>query len=231
MPMPGTPPNELYAATRNGLIEIARTLTPDEAEIEVPLCPGWSVKDAVAHVCGINSDLLAKQLAGLGSDEWTARQVSDRADLTIQQVCDEWTSYRDAIDALFRDDPFMGTRLVADLIVHVQDVQDALELPIDTQSEATMVAAHRYVPPLQERALERVGVSLTVEFTDGSSWPGPEGETVLQLRCTPYDFLRSVTGRRSRQQVAALDWTGDPSALLDLAWTSYGPLLSADVAV
>jgi hypothetical protein len=50
------------------------------------------------------------------------------------------------------------------------------------------------------------------------------------LRCTSYDFLRSVTGRRSRRQVEALDWDGDSTALLNSAWNTYGDMRTDDVS-
>jgi hypothetical protein len=52
----------------------------------------------------------------------------------------------------------------------------------------------------------------------------------ITLRATAYDFLRSVSGRRSRRQVETLDWSADPGPLLD-TFSPYGPLRSADAPV
>ena len=218
------PSLDLYPNTRDELIELARSLTPEQAETFIPLTPEWRVKDAVAHVCGIIADFLAGRLEGLGSDEWTAAQVADRADATIDEICDEWLSYSAAFGERVAADPFLGVRLTGDLIVHIHDIQDALGMDQDGGSDATTAGAHRYVPQLQERVHERLGIGLDVELTDGTSWPGPGSYRRVSLRTTPYDFLRSVTGRRSRAEVAALDWTGDPTPILDGAFTSYGEL-------
>ena len=76
----------------------------------------------------------------------------------------------------------------------------------------------------------QLGIALTL--TDGDRYAEPEGATsTIGLRCSSYDFLRSVTGRRSRPQVAALDWDGDPTALLDGAWNTYGPMPDDDVSI
>ena len=44
---------------------------------------------------------------------------------------------------------------------------------------------------------------------------GPDGEPALELTTTWYEAFRWRMGRRSRSQLAALDWSGDPSPVLD----------------
>jgi len=222
---------QLYASARDDLIELARSLDEEQVGTKLPLSPEWTVKDAVSHVCGIVSDLLGGRMEGSGSDEWTARQVAERADRSIGEICDEWLSYSAAFDEELTRNPFRGIQLTGDLIVHTHDVRHALGLPIDQNSAATITGAHRYVPVAQKRAAERLGVSLSIELSDGTTWPGPECAAQLRLETTPYDFLRSVTGRRSRRQVEALNWTGDPSLLLDEAWAIYGSLRAEDVSI
>ncbi len=219
-----TEPHQLYADTRDELITLARSLTPGQAETIIPATPEWRVKDAVAHVCGIVADFLAGRLDGVGTDEWTARQVTERADTPIGDVCDEWLSHADAVREVLTNEPSLGIRLTGDLIVHIHDIEVALGFETDTGSEATVSGAHRYVPHLQERVLGQLNVGVDVELTDGTSWPAPGTYERVSLRATPYDFLRSVTGRRSRAEVEALDWTGDPTEILDRAFVSYGEL-------
>ena len=175
-------------------------------------------------LCGIVADLLAGRVDGLGTDEWTARQVAGRADVPIGEICDEWLSLADQLRSALTAEPFLGTRLTGDLIVHIHDIEEALGRPSDPNSEATIAGAHRYVPPLQERVHEQLGIGIDIELTDGTSWPAPGAYKRVSLRATPYDFLRSVTGRRSRADVEALGWTGDPTEILDTSFTSYGKL-------
>ena len=222
----------LYAETRDRGIRLFRSLAPGEERKRVPLSPAWTVHDVAAHVCGINADVVSGNLAGLGTDDWTAAQVAARARHSMGEICDEWVRLAAAIDERIAQEPFFGIRLTGDLIVHLQDVQHALDLPIEQDDEATRAAAQRYVPPLQQRAAERLGVGLAVDLVDvGRFDPSEVPAASLILRSTSYDFLRSVSGRRSRRQVASLDWEGDPTDLLDLAWASYGPLGTSDVSV
>ena len=44
---------------------------------------------------------------------------------------------------------------------------------------------------------------------------GPDGAPVLGLTTTWYEAFRWRMGRRSRDQLAALDWSGDPAPVLD----------------
>ena len=223
-------PAGLYAETRGTAVGLFTSLDQAEATLTVPLTPEWRVVDVAAHVCGIVDDVLYGNVEGLGSDAWTAAQVEKRAGQSIAEICDEWMGYAPQVDAMIADNPFFGVRITGDLIIHVHDVQHALGRAIDGNDLATRVAAHRYVPALQERALEQVGLGVTVELTDGGTYPAADGSGELALTATSYDFLRSVTGRRSRAQVEALNWSDDPTTLLDRAWNTYGPFRTEDVS-
>jgi hypothetical protein len=54
-----------------------------------------------------------------------------------------------------------------------------------------------------------------VTVGDARFQAGPEGEPVLELITTWYEAFRWRMGRRSRGQLAALDWSGDPEPVLD----------------
>ena len=219
-----TATNEVYAQTREAMISLVRGLSSEQASTMVPGSPAWSVKDVVSHVCGLVAGLVAGVREGLGTDEATAEQVATRAAMSAEEVCDEWAGYAEAFDALLVELPPVGPVITGDLIVHLHDVQEALGQEPSADLPATVVGAHRYVSLVQGRAADQIDTALTIELGDGSTWPPPNPDAVAQvtLRATPFDFLRSVTGRRPRSFVEALDWTGDPSQLLDQAWTTYG---------
>jgi hypothetical protein len=66
---------------------------------------------------------------------------------------------------------------------------------------------------------------VTVE--DAEYHSGPERGTEIRLRTTRFEALRWRTGRRSRGQLAALDWSGDPTPVLDHLYL-FGPA-NADI--
>lgn len=213
-----------YSALRDHFIVLVRPLDESQLDTLVPMCPAWTVKDVAAHVCGLNNDLTDGITEGLGSAQRTTHHVSLRSGRTIGEVCDEWLGYDSEMSAICERIPLWATRLAADLTVHLHDVQHALGLPIDRDDRFTAVAAHQYAGVFQQRARDILGLGVTVELTDGARREAdptlpPSG---VVLRATPFDFLRSFTGRRSRQQVEQLDWTGDPTRILDEAWSPYG---------
>ena len=220
-----------YEAVRDEVVGLMRSLDDEQLLTVVPMCPSWSVLDVVRHVCGLNADLVAGVPGPLGSDESTARQVAERSTASAGEVCAEWIGLGPAMEAICTAEPLWATRLGADLVVHHHDIRHALGLPIERDDDGTRWAAHRYVDVFQQRTGELLGVGVAVRLTDGFERPPPDSlpDSGIELRATPYDFLRSYTGRRSRDQVERLDWAGDPSEILDEAWSPYGSFPPDDV--
>ena len=217
-------PHEIYALERAELIRRLRSLNPAQAATPVPSCPAWTVKDVAAHLSGLVVETLANVPPPRGSDEATARQVSDRAQSTLNEVCDEWEANAPAFDDFAAGDAAYATTLTGDLAVHAHDIAEALLQPADEMSVGTLAATERYLGLLQERAAEQLDVALTVDLIGVGLREASAGSKPLKLAASPYAFLRSVTGRRSRSDVADLDWAGDPSELLDNCFTQYGVL-------
>ena len=228
---PENPSWDQYAAVRDHYIELVRPLDAALLETIVPMCPHWTVHDVTSHVCGLNADLTSGWREGLGADDRTAHHVALRATANIDEICDEWLDYEPAMRAVCDEIPLWAVRLAGDLTVHVHDVQHALGLSIDRDDEFTATAAVRYAVVFQQRLGEILGVGATVELTDGTLLPADPAlpDSGVTLRATPFDFLRSYTGRRSRRQVEALDWTGDATKILDSAWSPYGDFQPVDV--
>jgi hypothetical protein len=53
------------------------------------------------------------------------------------------------------------------------------------------------------------------------TWVAGNGDPQVSVSAEPFEILRSLTGRRTREQVRALDWSGDPEPFLDL-FSMYG---------
>ena len=219
----------LYREIREQLLGQLESLSVEQTEMKVPLCPQWRVVDVVSHLCGLNADLVGGMRVGLGAEENTARQVADRSGDTLAQVAAEWRGYDDRVEELYAEITGIGAALVADLVMHVHDVQHALGLEIDREGPGVAEAAARYVDVLKTRVAERLGVEIEINLIDGE--PATDGSADVRLDATSYDFLRSIGTRRSRGQIEALDWTGDPTAVLDGAWQVYGDFPTTDVPV
>ena len=223
----------LYCGLRDEVIDLACSLSESQLDQAVPLTPGWTNAEVVAHVCGLTVDVNAGVREGLGTDERTSKQVADRAGHAVADVCDEWVSNCEALAAVIAAEPVMGLRLSADLVVHLHDMQHGLGAAIDRSSAGSISGGNTYATRTPDRLVEMADVALTIELTDGQSYrPSVDtaGSRPLTLRTTSYDFLRSVTGRRSRAEVASLGWSDDPGNLLD-TFSPYGALRTDDAGV
>jgi len=223
---PLTEPWALYPRLREQMIALATSLTDDDLDRIVPSTPDWTVRQVVAHVCGLNGHILTLGWGDLGSDEATAAQVAAHEGQSIGDVCAAWASHDDALRAALAEIPFGQQRLSGDLVIHLHDVLAALGRDIDRTDEATASAARIYASRSVDRWAELTGVSVRVELDDGFV-AGDAADVVL--RATPFDFLRSVAGRRSRAQVEALDWTGEAAPVVD-RFSPYGDLGPVDAA-
>lgn len=214
---------ELYAVTRDSLIVHLRSLSDVDAGTVVPSCPEWTVKDVVAHVAGLVSDVIAAVPPPLGSDENTTRQVDERATMTLGEICNEWQANTEAFSPLLVTDDRRARGITADLVVHVHDLAETIDSIAVPSQRATRAAARLYSGLLQQRVAEQLGIALTV-MLDGQELAPESGDSPLALSGSSTDFLRSITGRRTRAQAEAFfDWTGDPTTMLDEAFTQYGP--------
>ncbi|MFY9921344.1 MAG: hypothetical protein WAL26_23560, partial [Mycobacterium sp.] len=61
----------------------------------------------------------------------------------------------------------------------------------------------------------RTPMPLRVTVEDAEYRSGPENGAEIHLRTTRFEALRWRTGRRSRAQLAAMDWSDDPTPVLD----------------
>ena len=46
----------LYREIREQLLGQLESLSVEQTEMKVPLCPQWRVVDVVSHLCGLNAD-------------------------------------------------------------------------------------------------------------------------------------------------------------------------------
>lgn len=227
-------PLALYFDLRDEVIDLTRPLDAGSLATSVPLTPGWTIQEVVAHLCGLNADIAAGERADLGSDAATQRQVSTRADATIGEICDEWIGHADGMRALVAEEPLWGFRLSADLVVHLHDVQHALGLEVDRESPGSVAGGRTYGSRIVDRLVDVGATWVAIVLADGTrfepSTTAADGMRTLELRATAYDVLRSVTGRRSRAEVEALDWSEPPGELLDVL-SPYGPLRTVDAGI
>lgn len=201
---------EMYRAGRVGMIAIGRSLSSDQAAMRVPACPGWTIKDVYAHQAGVVADALAGRLDGVATDPWTARQVEERKDASLSDVLDEWESIVGPFEA-FLETGAAPPQVIIDQWSHEQDLRAALDRPGNRDDERAKFCVEALAgmrgESWQHEPVEVIG--------DSGKWVLGQGEPKITLRASDYDLVRALLGRRSRAQVEAMDWSGDPAPILD----------------
>ena len=220
-PAPAEPTlSQLYEKTQVRVVSLVVELDEQQVVAPVPACPGWRVRDVVAHLTAVGEDVLEGRLTGPPSDEQTAAQVARFADRPLSEVLSRWREltpqFGEAIDA------FGVWPAVLDVATHEHDIRGAVGAPGARDVDVVRLGADRLLtwmhPP----------VPLRVEVEDEAYDLGPEGEAAIVLRTGRFEALRWRMGRRSRAQLAALDWSGDPAPVFDHL-VVFGPS-PADIA-
>jgi uncharacterized protein (TIGR03083 family) len=231
-----------YRDTYEHLVEIARGLDDDGLSAMVPASPAWTVKDVIGHLTGVAGDAShGRDFADLSLlDAWrdpeqaarrdalTAAQVEERQSLTLADVLDEWAGLvPDLVEMLGGTRPFpvplpfLDAIVVVDLATHSQDVRGAVDRPGDRESAGVGVALAGYVAGLDLR-LRTVGLpGLRLRYGPKERVAG-RGEPAATLAADRYELYRALAGRRSTDQIGAMEWTGDPEPYLPLI-PAYGP--------
>jgi uncharacterized protein (TIGR03083 family) len=197
----------LYRVTRERLTSLVAGLDDAALATPVPACPGWLVRDVIAHLTAVVEDALAGRLTGPPSQEQTAAQLARYQGRPMARTLAEWGAGAPRFEELIS--AFNVPEAVIDVASHEQDIRGALDLPGARDCEAIWVMGGW----LLERLRTPVPVCVAVE--DAEFRAGPDGEPVLGLRTTRFEAFRWRMGRRSRDQLAALDWSGDPAPVLD----------------
>jgi len=193
-------------------------LPEEQLHAQVPATPAWSVRDVLAHVVGLVVDLNAERFPAVddpGGAEWGRLQVERTRGLTRQDLIAEWDreapKFEDGLRAFGYE---MGSHFLADLYVHVQDVRIAIGSSPDRDELTIAVALDHYTGFISELLAADGWGTLEVVAGDEVRTLGCTGRHRARLSTEPSELLRVVSGRRSAEQIRALDWGGDADSLI-----------------
>jgi hypothetical protein len=113
-----------------------------------------------------------------------------------------------------------------DVITHEQDLRGALGLEPLPDRKCLAFMTDGFAARL-ERVVEKAELPPLQLLDPESGWSAGEMGGVA-LTGSQFEFFRAMTGRRSDAQVAALDWSGDPTPYLPLI-SVFGTLPEVDV--
>jgi hypothetical protein len=204
----------LYQETMGRITSLVSNEGDARLDITVAACPRWSVRDVVAHLAAVADDWGQGVLTGAPTDEQTAAQVARFDGQGLPEIIEVWTAAAAHLSHLAENSGLAPP--LGDIAAHEHDVRGALGKPGARDS-----AAVRYTSDLLLANL-RTPVPLRVTVEDAEYRSGPDGGDELSLRTTRFEALRWRTGRRSRDQLAAMDWSAEPSQVLDHLYM-FGP--------
>lgn len=190
----------------------------DVCERAVPACPGWSVRQTVCHLAGTAQDVVAGNLANVGTDEWTQAQLNRLAGHRLDEVLDLWAAATETVVEFVTDSPkLVGAQAVFDALTHEHDIRGALGEPGSRTADPAFAVAVGFLTTMTDRTIRRNGhpcLRLTTPTTGTTQLGDPaRAPAQIELELSDFEALRVFGGRRSRRQLANLPWDGDPAAL------------------
>jgi uncharacterized protein (TIGR03083 family) len=180
----------MLAAERSALVEYLPTLSEADWKLSSP-CPGWSVRDQVAHiVAGANTTPLtfgpSLAVSGFSFDKLAVRGIRQQRDLSSTQLT---TALRARVHA--RTLP--GSAYLGEVFVHGEDVRRAVGAPPGDHPGAHLLAVAEYYKKTGRpvRGKTRIeGLKLTATDVTWTTGSGPEVRGPLVL------LIMAMCGRR-----------------------------------
>jgi len=201
-----------YRATREHLTGLLES-DPSLAELPVPSCPGWSLRDVVTHLA--NACL---RLQATGPEPGRGQPGAG-----LPALLASWERSAAPVEQLMAEgrQPQSGV-LVMEALTYELDVRQALGIGPPAEHPGYPIALDVVVAGFGRAVRERRLPALWLG-AEGRSWVAGRGRPKGAITASRYDLFRSLTGRRSHDRIRALTWSGDPTLWLPLM--RWGPFI------
>ena len=215
-----------YAGIRSRLTEVLDGLPADAAAAPVPACPGWTVTDTVAHLYGVESDILEGNLDGVATAPWADDQVRRFAPLGLPKLLERWNETSPAVEAMGAAFPApVAAQFVFDACTHEHDIRGAVGRAGGRDADSVRVGLSFVTAALDGMVAEGRLPGIELATPDFTAVLG-EPPAPVRLTAPTFELFRSFAGRRSAAQFRSLAWEGDPAPFL--AFFAEGPLRPPD---
>ena len=213
---------ELYRAGRERISEMVRDA---DVNVTVPACPEWTVRELVSHLSGVCADIINGRLDGVATNPWTKRQVDERRDWSMSKILEEWDDYGPKCEAICHNFGGAEVQWLADLTTHEHDICGALGIPGARDVEAVRLGFEWLANRIGEIARERGLPALRIRTHEGDDVVSGDGTPEATVNGSRFDLFRTMTGRRSVEQIDELEWDGDRGGYFEGEW---GPFHAAE---
>jgi uncharacterized protein (TIGR03083 family) len=215
---------EEWSRAQQRVIDLVADLPPERAELRVPACPDWTVRDLLSHMVGLGVDVVAGDEPDDHNETWTGRQVQTRRGHDVAALVAEWQEVAGPLRDWMRAN---NVRPLGDVIIHEQDLRGALGVPGGQDSDGVRAIRERFVGRFAPRVDELPPIALV-----GDTWTwvsrGSADDAAVVLRGSDFDLARALVTRRSANQLRSWTVRGDVTPYLD-AFAMLGPLPASDL--
>ncbi|WP_375485049.1 maleylpyruvate isomerase family mycothiol-dependent enzyme [uncultured Jatrophihabitans sp.] len=213
-------PVEEWSAARQRVCALVANIDDASAAARVPATPDWSVHDLLAHMIGLDADVLAGDEPDDHNAGWTQRQVDERRDRSVAELVAEWTELAPRLEQWMRDN---NPRPLGDAIIHEQDLRGALGVPGAQDTAGLQAIRDRMVG----RFADGVAGALTLQG-ERWSWRSDADGAPTVVTASDFDLARALMARRSADQLRSWTTAGDIGPYLK-AFATLGALPDADL--
>lgn len=186
------------------------------ADLMVPACPDWTIRQTVAHLAGGAEGVAETNFDYVPTAALTQVQVDRLGHHSIDELLDLWTRAIDPLTAQLtqRAPELAAGQLVFDVLTHEHDIRGALGEPGSRAADLSYQAALGFLATNYDLAFQQIG-HIAMQLTTPSIGTVQLGDptaatTLLSLELSDFEALRAFGGRRSMRQLSALPWHGDP---------------------
>jgi hypothetical protein len=175
---------DAYSELRIRVADLMRNITSEQAKTIVPHCPQWTVKDCFAHMVSVPEDVIKGQMDGVATDAWTDRQVQRHKQDSVSDLLAVWETNAPIFSNILPRIPqTVLSQFMFDQTTHEHDIRAAIGKPGARDSMA-VAAAEGFL----RNSLSKNG--------------DPEIASMANHEVNGFEFLRSLSGRRSRSQIS-----------------------------
>ena len=173
-----------YSELRTRVADLMRSITSEQAQLVVPHCPQWTVKDCLAHMVGVPEDVINGQMEGVASEAWTNRQVQRHTNDSVDDLLAVWETNAPVFAKILPNIPQpVISQFMFDQTTHEHDIRRAVGQPGARDTLAVAVAEGFIRNSLAQQS-------------------DPAIAQLATHKLTGFEYLRSLSGRRSRAQIS-----------------------------
>lgn len=205
----------LYRQSQGRILSLVNN---SNAEMAVHACPGWTVRDTVAHLLGTLTDVIAGKIDESVSDDWAAGHIERTRGRSVSDLAADWHVKANTTPGIFER---YGAVLVAELVTHEFDIKQAIGNTQGRDLQVVRTVALFYLSAL-DQAWREDGVPPLRILTEDNALDIGGDDPAVSVEIGWWEIGRVTSGRRSLEQVQALTWSDDPAPWLDHLFV-YGP--------